>query len=59
MNNAKSLDTIAGALSYAMGIAPPAYSAAANSLLCEYIDEKLFHEKADRVFMYNPDAIAQ
>ena len=59
MNDAKSLDTIAGALSYAMGIAPPAYSAAAHPLLCEYIDEKLFYKKADRVFMYNPDAIAQ
>ncbi len=59
MKNTESLDTIAGALSYAMGIPSPEYSAEANSILCKYIDEMLFHAKADRVFMYNPDAIAQ
>ena len=59
MLNEKSLDTLCAALSYAMGITPPSSSAVADSRLCEYIDEKFSGEKADRIFMYNPDAVAQ
>lgn len=57
--NEISLDTITGALCYAMGIEAPAHAAAAAQPLVAYIDEKLQGRKADRIVMYNPDAIAQ
>ena len=59
MKNEFSLDTICASLAYAMGIEPPEHAAPANPLLKTYIDEKLGGKKADRVFMYNPDAIGQ
>lgn len=59
MKNEISLDTICGALTYAMGIPAPEHSAPANAKLVSYVDEALSGRKADRVFMYNPDAIAQ
>ncbi len=59
MINSHSLDTLCAALCYAMGIEAPALSAAPNVDLCRYIDDSLSGKKADRVFMYNPDAIAQ
>ena len=57
--NETSLDTLCGALAYAMDIETPAHAAAANETLCRYIDEAFEGKKADRIFMYNPDAIAQ
>ena len=57
--NKNSLDTLCGALCYAMGIVPPGESAEKNEELSKYIDEKLGGKKADRIFMYNPDAIGQ
>lgn len=57
--NKNSLDTLCGALAYAMGIEPPEHAAPASPELCAYIDEKLGGKKADRVMMYNPDAIPQ
>ena len=57
--NETSLDTLCGALSYALGIEPPKESAAPCKDLTDYIDEVFKGEKADRVFMYNPDAIAE
>ena len=57
--NPTSLDTLCGALTYAMGIDAPAHAAKANEALCRYIDEAFAGHKADRVFMYNPDAIGQ
>lgn len=59
MKNEISLDTICSALTYAMGIPAPEHSAPANSQLTAYVDETLAGKKVDRVFMYNPDAIAQ
>ena len=59
MHNQTSLDTVCGALCYAMGITPPEFAAAPNPDLCAYIDSVFGGRKADRVFMYNPDAIAQ
>ena len=59
MRKRESLDTLCAALCYAMGIEPPACAAAPNESLCKYIDKKLKDKKADRVFMYNPDAVAQ
>ena len=58
MLNETSLDTLCGALAYAMGIDSPDRAAPANETLCRYIDEAFSGHKADRVFMYNPDAIA-
>ncbi len=57
--NKISLDTLCGALCYAMGIDAPEKANIANKTLKEYVDGAFFGEKADRVFMYNPDAIAQ
>lgn len=57
--NENSLDTLCAALCYAMGIEPPAHAAPANPELKAYIDEKFGDQKADRVVMYNPDAIGQ
>ena len=59
MNNRYSLDTLCAALCYAMGVKAPEYAAPACAALTDYIDSKLKGAKADRVFMYNPDAIAQ
>lgn len=57
--NRDSLDTICATIAYAMGIPLSAAAAEKNSRLADYID-KVFHgEKADRVVMYNPDAIAE
>ncbi len=58
-NERRSLDTLCGALCYAMGIDAPEHSAKANDELCDYIDSKACGKKADRIFMYNPDAIAE
>ena len=57
--NENSLDTLCAALCYAMGIDPPAHAAPANKTLTDYVDEKLGGKKVDRIFMYNPDAVAQ
>ncbi len=57
--NSNSLDTICAALAYALGIEPPMLAAEKNSELANYIDKVFDGNKADRVVMYNPDAIAQ
>ena len=59
MLNPISLDTVCAALAYAMGIETPAQAAEANPDLVAYVDKIFGGEKADRVVMYNPDAIAQ
>jgi len=59
MINERSLDTLCGALAYAIGIDAPKYAAAPCPELTEYVDTALAGKKADRIFMYNPDAIAQ
>jgi predicted AlkP superfamily pyrophosphatase or phosphodiesterase len=56
MNN--SLTTVCAALCYALGIDAPEFADTANKQLCEFVDRAFLGEKADRVFMYNPDAIA-
>jgi hypothetical protein len=55
----KRILTLCAALCYAMGIEPPAHAQPANRELCDYVDRALDGKKADRIFMYNPDAIAQ
>ncbi|MBE6602060.1 MAG: helix-turn-helix domain-containing protein [Ruminococcaceae bacterium] len=57
--NADSLDTVCAALAYAMGVTPPNCAAGANRELCNYVDKVFDGQKADRVVMYNPDAIAE
>lgn len=57
--NRKSLDTLCSALTYAMDIPAPEAAQAPNSDLKAFLDSAFFGKKADRVFMYNPDAIAQ
>lgn len=59
MINKDSLDTLCAALSYTIGIDAPECAAEPNADLCRYIDQILFGKKVDRIFMYNPDAIAQ
>ncbi len=59
MLNEISLDSICGALTYALGVEAPACAAPANPQLVAYIDQVFGGEKADRIFMYNPDAVAQ
>lgn len=59
VKNTVSLESLAGALAYAMGIEPPVHAAAANEDLAAYIDRVLEGKKADRIFMYNTDAIGQ
>ena len=57
--NKISMDTICGALCYAMGIEPPKEAAEPNEAIVSYVDEALHGEKADRIVMFNPDAVAQ
>ena len=59
MHNKHSLDTLAAALAYAMGVEAPASSAPANPDLVAYIDATLGRGGADRILMYNPDAVAE
>lgn len=59
MRNLDCLSTLAGALSYAMGVEAPKQAESANEKLCRYLDEVLVGQKVTRIFMYNPDAIAQ
>lgn len=59
MLNTVSLDTLCAALTYAFGVEPPKFAAAPNEQLCTAIDEAFGAKKADRVFMYNPDAIGE
>ena len=57
--NPTSLESLTGALAYAMGIEPPRYAVPANEELAAYVDRILNGGKADRIFMYNTDAIGQ
>lgn len=57
--NKTPLESLAAALAYVMGVEPPQYAQAANEDLCAYVDRCLAGQKADRVFIYNTDAIGQ
>ncbi len=59
MLNPVSLDTLAAALAKIMGAEPPKEAAPANEALVNYADDAFGGRKADRLFMYNPDAVAQ
>jgi len=57
--NPNSLDTLCAGLCYAMGIEAPAQSNPPSKELMEYVDKAFGGKKADKIVMYNPDAIAQ
>lgn len=57
--NELSLDTLCASLAYAMGIEAPKNAAAPAEKLNAYVDDRFAGKKADRIFMYNPDAIAE
>lgn len=57
--NAISLDTLCGALCYAMGAEVPECAASPNEMLVKFVEDTLKGTKCDRLFMYNPDAIGQ
>ncbi|MBQ9544494.1 MAG: hypothetical protein IJV00_05140 [Clostridia bacterium] len=57
--NRASIDSICSALCYALGIEPPRQANAPDERLKKFIDEKFSDKKADRIFMYNPDAVAE
>lgn len=59
MYNPTSLDGVCAGYAYAMGIEAPEHAQPAAEQLTALVDEMLQGRKADRVFMYNPDAIAQ
>lgn len=55
----KSLDTVCAALCTVIGIEPPEMANTANEALVSYWKSVYGDEKADRIFMYNPDAVAE
>lgn len=57
--NDTSLDTLCGALCEVMGIEPPEHATKVNEAIVEYAKRVFEGDKADRVLMYNPDAIGQ
>jgi len=57
--NETSLDTLCAALAYSLGIEPPKEAHPANEILKQYVDEKFGGQKCDRLFMFNPDAVAE
>jgi predicted AlkP superfamily pyrophosphatase or phosphodiesterase len=59
MTERPSLDTLCAALCKITGVAPPPQAAEADSRLLNYADTAFDGETADRLFMYNPDAIAE
>ena len=59
MTNPVSLDRLCAALAQAIDIPAPKHAAPALPDLAEYLNQAFDGQKADRIFMYNPDAIAQ
>ena len=57
--NKTSLDSVCASLAYAMNIESPELANSASDVLNDLVDDKFNGKKADRIFMYNPDAIAQ
>ena len=57
--NGASLDTVAGAICEIMGVESPKGAATPNVDMLNYANSVFEGEKADRILMYNPDAIAQ
>ena len=56
--NKNSLDSVCASLSYTIGIDAPKQANAPSDFIIKLVDEAFGGKKADRIFMYNPDAIA-
>lgn len=56
--NETPLNSICASLCEIMGIEPPKNANPSNSIMTEYAKKAFEGRKADRIFMYNPDAIA-
>ncbi len=59
MDSRHSLDTLAAAWAQILGIAAPKHAAQPNPQLVKFVNDAFDGEKADRIFLYNPDAIGQ
>ena len=59
MNDRKSLDSLCATLAGSMGVEAPDRAAAPHAELSDCIEAAFGGAKADRIFMYNPDAIAE
>ncbi len=59
MLNENSLCSLCATLCEAMGIKAPVFASEPSKILSNYVKEVFCGEKADRIFMYNPDAIAE
>ena len=59
MENRRLLDTLAAAWAEILGISPPEQAAEANPELVEFAKTAFDGKTADRIFLYNPDAIGQ
>ena len=59
LKNNLSLDTLCASLAKAIGIEKPVSAQPSAKVLDEYVIKNFDGAKADRIFMYNPDAIAQ
>ena len=57
--NTDSMTGVCAGFAYALGVTPPAFAAPANKKVTDYIDEIFNGEKADRLIIFNPDALAQ
>lgn len=57
--NKTSLDSLCASLCKIMGITAPKYAAEPNENLMQYAQSVFGANVAERIFMYNPDAIAQ
>lgn len=59
MYNKNSLDTVCSSLCYALGIDAPTQAAQGNQEINSFIDNAFNCKKAEKMFIYNPDAVAQ
>ena len=57
--NEDSMTGVCAGFAYALGVEPPKFAAPANEKVTRYIDEAFGGEKADRLIIFNPDALAQ
>lgn len=57
--NADSIDTVCASLAEIAGVEPPIQAAPANKTVTEYAAKAFNGEKADRILMFNPDAVAE
>ncbi|MCQ2427566.1 MAG: alkaline phosphatase family protein [Clostridia bacterium] len=59
MYNTDSLDSLCGALAAIAGTEAPSFAAPANEKLKKYAFDAFSGRHADRILMYNPDAVAE